>query len=199
MSVTATAYTYDELTEDAQKTAIEKCRTATTEDFEWWRDDYDYWKEKLAKLGYEVEDIWFSGFWSQGDGACFEGSLNVLEWLEATDGEKQDASTRSLRYWLKRLDPAAAYVNIGHRGNYCHKFTMYVEVEWAEWPEPPKAGEQLLALEPAILDHARDMAQKIYDGLQETCEGMMKDDYIADHLQINEYLFWKNGHPAHFS
>ncbi len=70
---------------------------------------------------------------------------------------------------------------------------MYIEVEWAEWPEPPKAGEQLLGLEKAMLEDARDMALKLYRILESTCEGMMQDDYLTDFLTANEFLFWENG------
>lgn len=204
MQKTATAYTYDELEEDAKKKALDEMRSTTTEYFDWWESDFEYWKEELAKRGYEVDDIFFSGFWSQGDGASFTGSLDVLKWLKYTDAKDADAKakdlakTRSLRYWLKKVDPAAAYVNFSQRGHYYHRFTMSIEVEWSEWPEPPKAGQQLLALESAMLDHARDCALEIYRGLEKTHDAMSTDEYVADHIVANEYLFWSDGTPARF-
>ena len=75
---------------------------------------------------------------------------------------------------------------------------MYLDLEWSDWTCPPKAEEQFCALESAMLEHPRDQALKIYNGLEETCNAMMEDGYIADHLVANEYLFWSNGEPAHF-
>lgn len=204
MEKTVTCYTYDELSEDAKETALNKMRSTTTEYFDWWESDFEYWKEELAKQGYEIEDIFFSGFWSQGDGASFTGSLDVLKWLEATDAEdaavaaKDLALTRSLRYWLKKLGSEAAYVTISQQGHYYHRFTMSIDAEWSEWTTPPKAEQQFYDLESAILDHARDMALKIYRGLEKTHDAMTSDDYVADHIMANEYLFWSDGTPAYF-
>jgi hypothetical protein len=43
---------------------------------EWWDSVYETFKEDMNLLGYSVEDITFSGFWSQGDGASFTGRDN---------------------------------------------------------------------------------------------------------------------------
>lgn len=209
MAKTATAYTFDELSEDAKKKALDKTRDWTTTDYEWWDYVYEEWIEKLAGMGYETDakKIWFSGFWSQGDGASFEASVDVLKWLEATDKETEDGDDnaqsekpeveyRSLRYWLKKLGTEAAYVKIYHRGHYYHRFCMYIDSEWSEWIEPPKAVEQLEELTEGILDHARDQALELYRDLEKECESRMTDEYITDYLQANEYLFWPDGTPA---
>lgn len=44
----------------------------------WWDSTYDNFKRDMAEIGIEVRNIYFSGFWSQGDGACFEGE--VCDW-----------------------------------------------------------------------------------------------------------------------
>lgn len=199
MATTLTAYTFDELSKEAKEKALANNRHITTEYYEWWDTDVDEFKEDMLKRGFEIEDVWFSGFWSQGDGACFVGSIDVLKWLRATDGEEPDlAKTRSLRYWLKELGSSAAYASITHTGHYYHRHTMYIEVEWNDsrvygQPEPPKAVKQLLDLESAMLEDARDMALKLYEILESTCEGMMQDDYLTDFLEVNGYLFWENG------
>ena len=43
--------------------------------FDWWTSTYESFVEDCRAIGIEVdpERIHFSGFWSQGDGACFEG------------------------------------------------------------------------------------------------------------------------------
>lgn len=42
--------------------------------YEWWDSVYDDFKTIAGILGFDVQDMQFSGFWSQGDGASFTGS-----------------------------------------------------------------------------------------------------------------------------
>ncbi len=66
------AYKVDELPKDVRERVLDKYRYFETEDMDWWKFVYDDWKEKLEELGFMNPDIWFSGFSSQGDGACFD-------------------------------------------------------------------------------------------------------------------------------
>jgi hypothetical protein len=43
---------------------------------DWWEPVYDFFTEDMANLGIRVDEMYFRGFWSQGDGACFEGSVS---------------------------------------------------------------------------------------------------------------------------
>lgn len=47
-------------------------------DHGWWETTRECFKASMRVVGIEVEKIYFSGFSSQGDGACFEGS--VYDW-----------------------------------------------------------------------------------------------------------------------
>lgn len=79
--MTITVYKFDELEGRAKERAREKL-TAWATDHEWWDGVYDLAKEDGAKRGFEIEDIRFSGFWSQGDGASWTGSVDVKQFLE---------------------------------------------------------------------------------------------------------------------
>lgn len=63
-----TIYQFDELTDAAK----EKAR-------EWFRGIAEYViddaKRIGALIGFEVDEIYWRGFWSQGDGACWSGSV----------------------------------------------------------------------------------------------------------------------------
>lgn len=55
-------------------------------DFEKYQPHYDWWdcvyedaKQIGAIIGFEIDDIFFSGFSSQGDGACFTGTLGYAK------------------------------------------------------------------------------------------------------------------------
>lgn len=43
-------------------------------EYEWWNSVYEDFKAIAGILGFDVHDMQFSGFWSQGDGASFTGN-----------------------------------------------------------------------------------------------------------------------------
>lgn len=79
--MTITVYKFDELEGRAKEKAAETLRDWAT-DHEWWDAVYAIAKEDGAKRGFEIEDIRFSGFWSQGDGASWTGSVDVKQFVE---------------------------------------------------------------------------------------------------------------------
>lgn len=64
-------YTFDELSEEAKEKAIENYRFLEVELFEWYEPIYDMFKDTYSDL-FEITNMYFSGFHSQGDGAMFE-------------------------------------------------------------------------------------------------------------------------------
>lgn len=208
MPVTATAYTYDELSDDAKKKAVSESRYACVEYWKWYDYIYEWYKDEiLPENGFEVskryksddDAMYFSGFWSQGDGASFAAGVNVRQFLKAN---KLCNEFRSLYYWSDP-DFGYAYANISQGGHYCHEMTMNADTEWTgDWDDNAEnvpAVDQLDELESVILDKARELARKLYRSLEEEYNSMTSDEYVADHIEANEYLYWSNGKPAHFA
>lgn len=54
---------------------IEQYRDINT-DHDWWDGVYDCFTADMDTIGVTVEQMYFRGFWSQGDGACFEGYVH---------------------------------------------------------------------------------------------------------------------------
>lgn len=79
--ITITVYKFSELEGRAKDKASEKMREWIT-NHDWWEGVYECAKEDGAKRGFEIEDIRFSGFWSQGDGASWTGSVDVKQFVE---------------------------------------------------------------------------------------------------------------------
>jgi hypothetical protein len=75
-TIETTIYEFDELSDDAKEKALDKCRDWSV-DHDWWEYLFESRAEQWAEKGYSVDpkDIHFSGFWSQGDGACFKGTF----------------------------------------------------------------------------------------------------------------------------
>lgn len=208
MPVTATAYTYDELSDDAKKTAIEKCRDWHVDGTSWWEYVYEWYKDEiLPEQGFEVKEtrngdaMYFSGFWSQGDGASFAAGVNVRQFLKAN---KLSNEFRSLYYWSDP-DFGYAYANISQNGHhYSHEMTMNIETEWTgDWHEDADnspAVNQLDELESIILEKARELARKLYRHLEEEYESLTSDESLDEYFTDCDHIhFWSNGHPAHFA
>ena len=90
-TVITTVYTFDELSDRAKEKARDWYRERRALDYGWWECTYedvdnifkiigitsdDYVKCMDGTMRRKGPDIRFSGFSSQGDGACFEGSYN---------------------------------------------------------------------------------------------------------------------------
>lgn len=193
MPMNLTAYYYEDLKKNAQTAALDSMRYINVEHFEWWDSELDYWKEELEKVGFPDAEIFFSGFSSQGDGASFKSGVNLIDWLKAN---KMCNDNRSLFYWANQ---GYGHVNVYKMSShYDHHMTMAVETEWDMWNETPlKAETQLVELEDVILEDARDWAKKIYGELEKVYDGNLEDEYVADTIMANEFLFWDTGKPVH--
>ena len=67
---------FDALTARQKDEIFDKYRDWNVEHVEWWDGVYDCFKRAMEAIGIQVDDIYFSGFSSQGDGACFEGQVS---------------------------------------------------------------------------------------------------------------------------
>jgi len=80
--ITITAYKYEELEGRAKEKAHAKLTEWVT-DHEWWDSAYTQAKDDAYELGFDIEDIRFSGFSSQGDGCHWTGRIHLPKFVEA--------------------------------------------------------------------------------------------------------------------
>jgi hypothetical protein len=95
-------YTFGELAPEVQRKVVEHERYINVEDHFWYEPIIEDWTEQLEQLGFENVKILFSGFGSQGDGACFTAAVNIEQFLhvrgllEGSFPEVIDAAKRAL-------------------------------------------------------------------------------------------------------
>ena len=92
---------------------IEKYRHINVEHNEWWDSTYEMFKEEMEDRGVLVTDIYFSGFYSQGDGACFEG--RVCDWELFLNKLGYDSPI------LTRFAKDTWSFSVSHSGHYYHE------------------------------------------------------------------------------
>jgi len=103
---------FDALTARQKDEILDKHRHWNVEHFEWWDGVYDCFKRDMEIIGIEVDRMYFSGFSSQGDGACFEG--RVGDWPKFLE---------SVGYTCPALTALAAAswgFSVKHSGHYYH-------------------------------------------------------------------------------
>jgi hypothetical protein len=61
--------------ESVSEKTIDKYRHINVDGIDWWEYTYNEFTESMEQVGIDVDRMFFSGFWSQGDGACFEGRI----------------------------------------------------------------------------------------------------------------------------
>ena len=97
-----TVYQFNELSDEAKDKAIENYRQAGF-DYEWWNYIFEDAKRMGVLMGITVDNIYFSGFSSQGDGACFEGSYEYQKGSVKAIREETGDSDKDLTAIAKGL------------------------------------------------------------------------------------------------
>ena len=163
-------YTYEELSDEAKAKARDWYRK--NDDNEYSEFVIDDAKEVAALMGWEIDKVYYSGFWSQGDGACFEGIM---------------------RYNKGCAKLVKAYTNeasVKHRGHYQHE--MCTEFDCGDtrhnygWLQNPEAEDD-------IKEIARDFMRWIYKRLEAEYEYSVSDEVVAETIIANGYEFTEDG------
>lgn len=138
--------------------------------------------------------IYFRGFWSQGDGACFEGSYayarNARAKIRAyapkdTDLHKiADALQAVQRRNFYQLRSA-----VRHRGHYYHEYCMDVTVERAS----PTNQDMTHDAEAIVIEAMRDLARWLYRQLEQDYEYQTCDESVDQTIAANAYTFTSTG------
>ena len=206
--IETTVYRLDELSEEAK----EKARAWYREggfDHDWFEFVYDDFERICAILGVTLETrtvrlhgggtrpkpcIWFSGFWSQGDGACFEGRYGHAK-----------AAPRRMRAYapkdheLQRIADALQAIQrrnfyqlraaVTHRGRYYHEYCMAISVE----RDSPAWQDMTADAEDGVVEALRDLARWLYRQLEREYDHLTSDEAVDAAIVANDYTFTEAG------
>lgn len=195
---------FDSLPEHAKASILDAHRHWNTEHLDWWDGVYDCFKSEMEAIGLQIDRMYFSGFWSQGAGACFEGS--VRDWEDFLP---------SLGYTCPALiDHATTHFrfSVRHSGHYYHEHCTQFS---ADLPLPECAddrdfAEDYLTHEPGSLhesvwlallnqyssnsleeqfkDAFRDHMGELYKRLEAEYDNLTSDEAVLEALEANDQL-----------
>ena len=195
--IETTVYTFDELSEEAKEHAIEKNREVNVEYWEWYDDIYLAFKEKYSGL-FDIEKIYFSGFYSQGDGAMFEYNF-VTDKLINEFIEQLPLSPLRKKLIKEHIHFSGSGT---HKGNYHNERSCYhrlfVEyngiIDYGRYTKIDTFIHELqLDYEHYIEERYIELAQILYSMLESEYEWHTSDKAVSECLIDMEYEFTENG------
>lgn len=208
-TVEQTVYQFDELDERAKEAARDWYRDGSgSAEWGWYESVYDMADTAATLIGIEIDRkrgrtmggstvtspaIYFSGFSSQGDGACFEGrytyakgSVTAIKAEFPTDTELHRIATRLQTVQRRNFYQLSARVD--HRGHYYHEGCTAIDVF--------KDGDEYAARDEdtqEIKDCLRSFMQWIYSTLESEWDYLNSDEQVDESIRANEYEFSEDG------
>jgi len=202
--IETTVYTFDELDERARERARNWYREGLPHD-DWHECVLEDFERICEILGVDLATrsvrlyggsirqkpcIWFSGFSSQGDGACFEGRYSYRKGAAreirayAPRDERLPAIADQLQQ-IQRKNLYALEARLTHRGRYYHEHSMEISIERSGdryQPPTPNAEE-------TVSEALRDLARWLYRQLEREYDYQMSDDAVDEGVMANGYTF----------
>lgn len=205
-TTTRTLYKFSELSPEAQQHALEQHSRLESEFFD---SDYifDNAAEIAALFGLDLDTqyiplmngntrpeptIYYSGFCSQGDGACFEGSYSYKAGaLKAVKGYAgQDKELHRIAKALQDIQKKNFYqltARTKHSGHYYHSGCMSVNVERSDDREMTDDAEE------TVKECLRDFADWVYEQLENEYDYRTGEEACREAIEANDYEFNEKG------
>ena len=187
---TINCYQYAELSDTAKEKARDWYREGSASD--------SYWSESIIEdavtvgellgISFATRDrkpnIFFSGFSSQGDGACFEGTWNYKRGMVKAIAEDypKDGELYRIALELSKIARRTFYTvsaRVKHSGHYYHSGCMSMDIQNDKGPDVEKDVEQAM----------RDFADWIYKHLENEYDYQNSDEAASESIESNDYEF----------
>jgi hypothetical protein len=171
---------------------LEAYRHINVEHIDWWDSTYEMFKEDMKEQGIYVSKMYFSGFWSQGDGACFDGQLDdVPLFLEKNFKPDEYPMIRKL------LDGGGSVkFSVAHDGHYYHEncTRFYIEADRLEHvlDIPTEFHEQIVEqwdsiLDTEIMDFEKESVEIFKNNMRELYRKLEQEyDYLTTDEAVRE-------------
>ncbi|MEI4507372.1 antitoxin of toxin-antitoxin stability system [Sphingopyxis sp. CCNWLW253] len=198
--IETTVFQIDELSDAAKERARGWYREAGFA-YDWYDFVYDDFERVCEIMGIELHTvpvrlvgggsrrkpcIWFSGFWSQGDGACFEGDYRYGKGASPAIRRfaPRDVELHRIADALGAIQRRNFYqlsARITHRGRYHHENSMAISVE----RDSPVVQDMTADAEEDVSEALRDLARWLYGRLDDEFEHLTSDDAVDEMIRVN--------------
>jgi len=183
-------YDFEELSSEAKDTAREWWREASQHD-EWWEFVYEDAKNIGGLMGIDIDNIYFSGFWSQGDGANFTGTYaygtgSVAKVKAQMPKDEELHRIVEALYKFQRRFYFTATARITTSGHYSHSRCTCIDAG-------DQHGDLNSADEIELTEILRSFMDWIYIQLEKEYDWLNANEQIDETLSNGLYEFTQYG------
>lgn len=216
-TIEVTLYKFDELSLSGKENARDWYRSTIEPDFDHVIDDF---VELAEIIGIEFDctvvplmngktrrkpKIYFSGFNSQGDGACFEGTYRYEE--NASEKIRQhapmDTNLHKITDQLTEIQKkykGELYAQVKHTGRYYHEHSTDIDIGCDYLDLDEDGNEVTLDITDSdsdkVIDLLRDLMRWLYCRIDAENDYQHSDEVIEESIRANDYEFTEDGKRA---
>jgi len=203
-----TVYRFDELSDAAKEKARAWYRDGGF-NYDWHDAVYEDFQQIAEILGLDLKTrpvrlmgggtrrepcIWFRGFWSQGDGACFDARYSYRRGAPRRIREyaPQDTELHRIADALQAIQRRNFYqlrAEATHRGLYYHEQCMAISVG----RDSPTWQDMTAGAEEAVVEALRDLGRWLYRQLEREYDYLSSDEVVDETIIANGYTFTEVG------
>jgi hypothetical protein len=164
--------------------------------YDWWDCEYEAFKERCEGMRIDVEDISFSGFCSQGDGAAFSGRIYLAALMERRGldvtfpalyiGVLDDGSYSRVEKTNHNCMRSGAYENYANR---TAPGGIFSDLDQGAWESLIDDEEAAAGLEDLALEEADTLANELYDTLESRYESITSRKEFIESCAANDITF----------
>ncbi|WP_454884264.1 antitoxin of toxin-antitoxin stability system [Sphingomonas oryzagri] len=201
-------YRVDELDEAARHNARNWYR-GTAFDDDWYASIFEDFETVCEILGITLRthpvrlhgggprsaaNIYFSGFSSQGDGACYEGTYRYAKASRRRirDHAPKDTTLHGIADRLADAQRRNFYqlkASFRQTGRYTHEYSMMIAVDRGAFRDQDFS----LADEDIVIEALRDLARWLYRQLEAEHDYQCADNQVDEGLRAGDFTFTRDG------
>lgn len=190
-------YKFSELSKESKGKAREWYRNASSDDSFWSECVIDDAKAAGKLMGFDIDKVYYSGFWSQGDGACFEGTFRSSE-FEPGGIQKfapQDTELQRIANEIEKIinEFYSVYLKVKHSGHYSHENCTRFEISIQDNTDNEIISPEAADAEKNLIELSRDFMKYIYRNLEKGYEYQNSDEVVDETIESNDYEFTEDG------
>ncbi|PWN64120.1 hypothetical protein [Chryseobacterium viscerum] len=202
-------YPFSELEKEVREKVLERFRYCNTH-HDWWETEYDDFVSICSLLGITTspQEIFFSGFWSQGDGSTFASKVDIQQFTKGITQESWRKHAPTLKLNFPPFSFGKRMLNLIESG----------DIEISIWTEAPNKGywvkyhskneltnhsktypnieQELEKLEDWAEQSMKILNTYLYENLRNSYEYLICDKAVQETIEDNDYLFTANGEHA---
>lgn len=194
-TVETKVFKINELSDEAKQAAILALSDINV-NYDWWDFVYENAKTIGKLMGINISDIYFSGFYSKGDGACFEGSYEYVKGSVAAvkAHAPKDTELHRIVAELAAEQRKCFYqirASVKQYGHYNHRHCTDISVDFES-----HTGDQNYyseEIETNVIKLLRDYMLWIFKQLGSSHDHLTSEEAVVETIEANEYEFTVDG------